>query len=857
MKLNEILKGSAYDLAVFNKYPHHITELEESISIRKKRGKNLPFVTCYIRNNEIELKPEEVIRQLYLRVLVNEYGYPKSRIRLEYTINLGRRKVRVDIAISDKKNPNAEYILIELKSPKYKDGKNQLQSYCNGTGAPLGVWTNGEIIEYFHRTDPNYFNDLEDIPHSNQSLTDFLNRSFTILDLILTDKLRQKTLKNVVLELEDAVLANAGVNIFEESFKLIFTKLYDELLSAKDMDRLQYFIEDNDRINDIYDFERKDDRRLKLKKQNQYKEAYGKLNKKLRKLEFTRAGTEIEVEERIGKLFEAAQTKWQGIFKEGTTFGLSRSHLKVCVTYLENIKLFNSNLDIVDDAFEYLINKDNKGEKGQYFTPRYVIDMCVKMLNPKFEEYLIDSAAGSCGFPMHAIFHVWRKLNPHQNHLFTLTQKEGQQKEYVEDKVFAIDFDSRAVRVGKTLNLIAGDGKTNVLKLNALDFERWNENRSTDEWMDDFGKGMKNLEKLRADKNKTEGKRNYRHFNFDIVMANPPFAGDIRDGRILDKYDLAYKVLLSKVSEHKAQTGEFIDMSVENPTFPFLLGLAGETIVKYPDNTYRKVKIRSNKKMSRDILFIERNLDLLKPGGRMAVVLPQGRFNNASDKNLREYIAEHCRILAVVGLHGNTFKPHTGTKTSVLFLQKWTKWDESINKGIEDKRKWKPYCSRKEDYNIFFATQQEPAKDNSGDIIYVKHKVATLYDIKSDTVEEIDYIPTFVDKYDDTKKAIWYEYTEEDGRKEMSLFDIEKLHGEDWEEKLKNKDLKLIRDVSIEERKKMDTHGHFIVKHDLFNHGRFVLDDGTVINEGETQDGITEAFVEFAKKEKLSFWVGK
>ncbi|WP_225969497.1 N-6 DNA methylase, partial [Treponema pedis] len=78
----------------------------------------------------------------------------------------------------------------------------------------------------------------------------------------------------------------------------------------------------------------------------------------------------------------------------------------------------------------------------------------------------------------------------------------------------------------------------------------------------------------------------------------------------------------------------------------------------------------------------------------MAIVLPQGRFNNSSDKYIREFIAEHCRILAVVGLHGNVFKPHTGTKTSVLFLQKW---DDTV-------------CPKKDDYNIFFATMQEPSK---------------------------------------------------------------------------------------------------------------------------------------------------
>ena len=75
--------------------------------------------------------------------------------------------------------------------------------------------------------------------------------------------------------------------------------------------------------------------------------------------------------------------------------------LNVCV------KLFNSNLDVVDDAFEYLMGKAQKGEKGQFFTPRYVIDMCVRMLNPQKNEKMIDTAAGSCGFPVHTIFYVW------------------------------------------------------------------------------------------------------------------------------------------------------------------------------------------------------------------------------------------------------------------------------------------------------------------------------------------------------------------------------------------------------------------------------------------------------------------
>src|SRR5690242_18930915 len=73
----------------------------------------------------------------------------------------------------------------------------------------------------------------------------------------------------------------------------------------------------------------------------------------------------------------------------------------------------------------------------------------------------------------------------------------------------------------------------------------------------------------------------------------------------------------------------------------------------------------------------------------MAVVLPQGRFNNSTDKHIREYIAERCRILGVVGLHGNVFKPHTGTKTSVLLVQKW---DNRLCPNVDDYPIFLPRC---------------------------------------------------------------------------------------------------------------------------------------------------------------------
>lgn len=629
-----IIKDSNYSFSLFDRAL--VDELEKRIRI--KVGK--PYVTCAIRDKDILLKPEEVVRQLYLMKLIKEYGYPKKRIALEHPIHFGREIKSADIVIFDKDCPTVEYIIVEIKKPKLQDGKNQLRSYTNATGAPIAVWTNGGQISHYNRKDPNYFEDITDIPKADQTLEDILKERFTLKDLIIKDKIPNegKSLKTIIQEMEDEVLANAGVDVFEEVFKLIFTKLYDELQSKKDRMRIEIYLEDKLSKEDRGDYDK-------------VKEALAKLDdSKFRVLEFRNTGqSESELKKKIQKLFDEAKAQWPGVFDQASQLQLSPSHLSICISSLQDIKLFNSNLQIIDEAFEYLVNKSAKGEKGQYFTPRHIIDMCVKMLNPKAGEYMVDTAAGSCGFTVHTIFQI-------TGHLFQNTDISEEEKENVL-KVFGIDFDEKVVRVARTLNLIAGDGNTNVLHLNNLDYDRWNESIGNREWLEVYGGGFKRFEALRKDPS------SYKEFNFDILMANPPFAGDIKESRIIHKYDLGYNE-----------------------------------------------KNKPKSKVGRDILFIERNLNFVKPGGRMAIVLPQGRFNNTSDKNIRDYISERARILAVVGLQVNTFKPHTGTKTSVLFVQKWN-----------DDKKAGPLCQRVDDYPIFFAVSEKSGKDNSGEYVFVKN----------------------------------------------------------------------------------------------------------------------------------------
>ncbi|MEO3430541.1 N-6 DNA methylase [Pelagibius sp. CAU 1746] len=649
--------------------PFDQTELSEIDALLIDKNDRLYF-RCPIRKKDILAKPEEAVRQLWIARLMNRYGYPLARIAVEYPITFGRdTSKRADIVVFDADRPTVPYVIIEVKQAKFKDGKEQLRSYTHATGAPLALWSNGAQAIVWHRKNPNYFVELPELPTASQTIEDLVDQPWTIETLIQKEQARERkgtkarSLRDLVVDLEDEVLANAGVDVFEEVFKLIFTKLYDEMAC--------------------------------------YRGTY-------RYLRFRNSNTASQLKSAMQSLFDDARKKWPGVFPDDDRIKLSPDHLQVCIGSLEEWKLFNSNLDVIDDAFEYLVNKSAKGEKGQYFTPRWVIDMCVRMLNPQEHETVVDPACGSAGFTVHSMFHVWHQiiddLGLPQSHLFTMEEKPARCSDYVREKVFAIDFDEKSVRVARCLNLIAGDGETNVLHLNTLDWTKWDETTKQDDWNDTYGAGFSRFRRLRA---KRTG--DYRHFQFDLLMANPPFAGDIKQSDLLVRYELAHK-------------------------------LNGKL----------------ERAVGRDLLFIERNLDFLRPGGRMAIVLPQGRFNNIGDRRVREFVMERCRVLGVVGLHLNSFKPHTGTKTSVLLVQKWND-DPSVG----------PLCPRVDDYNIFFATQRTESVNNRGEKVYVREPDGSL---------------------------------------------------------------------------KRDTHGHFIVAHDLYNH------------EGLTQDGIAEAFVEFAKKEGFSFF---
>jgi type I restriction enzyme M protein len=304
---------------------------------------------------------------------------------------------------------------------------------------------------------------------------------------------------------------------------------------------------------------------------------------------------------------------------------------------------------------------------------------------------------------------------------------------YAKQYIFGIDYGDKASKIARAMMLIAGDGKSHIYKENSLDSFSWSEDIKSDFKKEELLYEFNDFEQNKNNQN------TFKYFNFDILMANPPFAGEIVDKKVLSSYSNILTKETIYIKSPAVKNKQFKNLSEEEIEDINKLREAVKTINKENDfasyeeaeeflenyvrengfkniskeslltfSVAKKIKTFDDyKSAGRDVLFIERNLNFLKPGGRMAIVLPQGRFNNTSDAAVREYIMKEARLIAIVGLDVNSFKPHTPTKTSVLIVQKWN----------EDKTS-QTYSPRIEDYEVFMAVSEKSGKDNSGNEVF-------------------------------------------------------------------------------------------------------------------------------------------
>lgn len=289
------------------------------------------------------------------------------------------------------------------------------------------------------------------------------------------------------------------------------------------------------------------------------------------------------VVERLRNLLEVVKEEYSDVFAPDERLLLDDRSIVHVVETLQGIRLLDQDRDAVGDAFEAIIGPALRGEKGQFFTPRNVVRLCVESLDPKPDEAVMDPACGSGGFLIVALERVWKSAGADAEVLIAGVDKE-------------VDL----VRICKAYMAMIGDGRSGVICTDSLaDFEN----------------------------------TILRTASYDVILTNPPFGARIPiiDPKVLVEYQLGHRWV--RDGARWART---------------------DHIQSQPPQ----------------ILFVERCLDLLRPGGRMAIVLPEGLFGNASDGYLVQFILNKSKILGVVSCPHETFQPSTHTKTSVLFLER-------------------------------------------------------------------------------------------------------------------------------------------------------------------------------------------
>ena len=533
------------------------------------------YIIDYISGQQLKATPEEVEAvQVFARILVEDYGYPKDHIqtRPQFHVKVRPSDVKkeypVDIAVftDSERTDDSISIIVECKKKNRKDGRSQLENYMTLSKAQLGVWFNGEERLYLYKKNEEnghvIFQEIPNIPKFGESIDDIgaLKRK----DLIPTHNLKAtfRAIRNFLAA--NNVGATRDEAIAQQLINVIFCKIFDERWTAPDaVVKFRVGVNDNDE----------------------------------------------QIKDRVVELFKSVKAKYHEIFTNDDSITLDAPSIAYIVGELQNYCLLDAERDVLADAFETFIGHALKGGQGQFFTPRNVIRMMVEILDPKTTEMLIDPACGSGGFIIESLRYIWEKVHEQADSLgWSHDAIREEEVDRANTCIRGIDKDYFLSKLAKSYMAIMGDGKGGIFCEDSLERpENWD---------------SKTRQKIHMG-------------DFDIVLTNPPFGSKIpvTGEDKLKQYDLAHK-WKNKKGTNEWEKGKLAD------------------------------------KEAPQILFIERCLQLLKEGGRMAIVLPDGIFGNNQLGYIRKYIMERARIVAVIDIPVETFMPNTGTKTSILIAKK-------------------------------------------------------------------------------------------------------------------------------------------------------------------------------------------
>lgn len=544
------------------------------------QGKLLDYIDGTSQRAET---PEEYVRQEIAKSLVREYGYSKRDIEVEFQLRVGTKKPRADLVVFPEDVEHTQEtasLIVECKHAKTKpsdnhDGVGQLKSYLYVCpNAEYGMWTNGTERFCYRRVvrkgKIEIDEDIVDIPTFGQAPEDAERPTVEQLKPASSD-----ALLFCFRRCHDYIHVATGKkkpDAFWDLLQLIFCKIYDE----RNSNPLKFYAAANERHG---------------------------LNGPLK------------VKTRIDELFAAVKSEFGNIFKQNDAVDIEPRALAYLVSQLQMYSLLESEVDVKGHAYEAVVGSNLAGDRGEFFTPRNICEMAVRMLDPGEKQLVLDASCGTGGFLITAMNHVIDKIITDEK--TRGGSKERQEKaatariaSYAKRHIVGIDINPDLVKASKMNMVMNNDGAGGLYRANSLD--------NPQSWPEELRK--RNL----------IGK-------VDLIVMNPPFGTKlpIDDTSTLEQYDLGH------IWSYDPATDDWEMTEALHSSQP-------------PER-----------------LFIERCVRLLKPGiGRMAIVLPDGILGSPGLGYVREWILRHCRILASIDLHGDAFEPRVHIQTSVLVLER-------------------------------------------------------------------------------------------------------------------------------------------------------------------------------------------
>lgn len=585
-------------------------------------------IADYITGKWVKETEQEQVRQNFERTLVEEYEYPESDIRVDFSIKIWdgdkqkTKKAPLAVMQAGKEEP---YVLILIAAPKANPtdksgGASELEQWLvDIPTAEYGCWTNGIENIFFHKKKTKFETDVFPV-------NDFPRFGEDASSIYTTDRsrLRVATGNNLLYAFKrchDYIHANQGGSkeqIFWEFLKLLFAKIEDETNAG----RPRFAIRSAEERNT------------------------------------TEGHKDVKV--RVEDLFKQVRKKheFSGLF-DAQTEGLqfNPETVSFIVAQLEKYDFIHSSVDVKGVAYETIVGPTLEGTKGEFFTPRNVVKMTVKMLDPKPGDRIYDPACGTGGFIVIAFNYVSEKLR--QKHKLKWKNKnkptEEEEKKLFDEihetgySIFGTDFNSNLVKAAQMNMIMNNDGRGGLYSVNSL--------KDPNTWAKEVS------QKIQLG-------------SMDYVMANPPFGAKIKiDSReILEHYDLAHG--WSRTEDGKWQQ----EANVKNALEP-------------------------------EVLFIERCVKMVKPGtGKCGIVLPDSILSNPGYAYVRYWIIQNCQVMASVDLPVETFLPRTGTQTSVLILRRKS----------DQEKLMESMSGQMNAYDIFMASPKTVGKDRRGSFIYRK-----------------------------------------------------------------------------------------------------------------------------------------